>query len=285
MLAQLKEMLKNIDISKVRSHLNRESFKGFARSSVRSVIPRRSNLFRTTLLAVSGLVVGLVLLFPYEIIVGDIIQSTADKNNINLQYSDLRVSIRRLEMEGITVGAANAKPYKVNSLVVKYSPLSAITRKVKVIISDQNTRLVATVTPKRINAKGVLDLADVARIVPNSPIGMKASGTVDLSLSYNLESGDGKAKARSDKMSISASNFPLSLEKVRFDTTIVANNADIKLSTKDAFNINMNGNISINPQNVGTSMLNLRGGVLFFGQEQTFTIGGTVNSPTPNLGS
>ncbi len=284
MLEQIKNKLKNMDINKIISNIRHTNPKKVLKSSVLAIVPRKKHLLRTTLISLSGLAIGLVVLFPYEIVVGKIIQSTAAQNNINIHYDELKVSIRKLTMNNVTVGTINAKPYKINSIVTKYSPLSAITKSARVTITHGNTKINAKVSPKSVNAKGLVDLTDVANIMPGSPIGDDATGNMSFALTYSTTSGDGKIRVRSDALAFTANSFPLKLKNVKLDSTITGNNADISLTTQDTFNINMNGNVNLNPQNIGSSMLNLRGSVLFFGQKQTFTLGGTVNNPAPNLG-
>jgi hypothetical protein len=216
---------------------------------------------------------GVIIFFPYSLVVGTVIDQQIEANKIPIRYRALSSNLFKTTIKDVTVNYG--QNIDLGDFYVRYTPLSAITRSVKAgVVSHYG---VAEVSHKkdRLKLNAVVDLLRITRLFDQ-----RAEGELRFDALYDL-------KSRNGTFDINGGAFAIQTPLVRFvgdnitgTGTIDGNVLTITmLEARGQSGLRASGRITLDTNNIRRSFINISGEASILGLTSRFTVRGTLGDP------
>lgn len=220
-------------------------------------------------------IISLFLMFPYSAIIGYAFDKASSKAGITAGYTALDAGPFSADFENLEINSA-----PVGDMKVSYSPLSVFTKKATILIQGPvNSQIELspekTVYAAEINSALINSFAKGAAVF-NTPF--KFAGTA------NPAENKAEFTAVAESIEIDSPIGKLPFENITAQISVNGSSITVKkLTSKDSMNLNMKGIIRINPADIQSSVVNIKGSADVFGEKKEVMLMGRLDSIQPSI--
>jgi hypothetical protein len=214
-----------------------------------------------------------VIFFPLDQAAKKGMNALIKDNKLPLVYKDLDIGFFSASIIEPAL-YFNGNIVDLGEINVRYSPLSLISRKVSAAMENGFVAITAENTKDILNLRGSLDAERISKIA-----GQSANGTLNINFSYEYISKNGVWDAASDNFALQTPFIKVEGANLKANGIVTGNTFMIQtFSSEGDFPLTLEGQIRLDPVNIGASRLNLSGEVSLAGTPTPFALQGTISA-------
>jgi type II secretion system protein N len=219
-------------------------------------------------------IVAFLLMFPLDELVKKQLDQQIAANQLPVKYSAVSAGVFSTKITGLLVNNIDA-----GTLTVKYSPLSLLTKSVRAELESPVGLAEARLKSGELTISITADLAQVGALT-----GKTLLGSATLEANYELETKKGEFNLSSGPLELQLP-FQGSMMPVKFDS--ITGNGAIEdttifiatLEATGAVSATASGRITLEPQNIRRSSINMNVEASLYGARGRYAIRGSLFAP------